>query len=303
MSVELRQFSFLGQGDGPHLLITGGVHGDEFEPIAAIHRLRLLLEQKSPEVASLRGRVTLVPIVNESAFLRGHRCGDDGKDLARTCPGRPDGSITEQTASALSQLIHTADYYIDLHTGGTELSVYPLCGYVMHANPGVLEVQRRMARAFNLPVVWGTAANLPGRSLSVARDANVPAVYCEYLGAATCVPAGVDAYVEGCLNVMAELNLLDRVRPANLVKHVVENPEPNSGHMQICNPAPVAGYWETHVQLGDEIQAGQVLGMVHPLDGGESRSITATETGILVVLRTFPRVLAGDSVGVVMEFR
>lgn len=303
MSVELRQFSFLGQGDGPHLLITGGVHGDEFEPIAAIHRLRLLLEQKSPEVASLRGRVTLVPIVNESAFLRGHRCGDDGKDLARTCPGRPDGSITEQTAYALSQLIHTADYYIDLHTGGTELSVYPLCGYVMHANPGVLEVQRRMARAFNLPVVWGTAANLPGRSLSVARDANVPAVYCEYLGAATCVPAGVDAYVEGCLNVMAELNLLDRVRPANLVKHVVENPEPNSGHMQICNPAPVAGYWETHVQLGDEIQAGQVLGMVHPLDGGESRSITATETGILVVLRTFPRVLAGDSVGVVMEFR
>jgi predicted deacylase len=303
MSVELRQFSFLGQGDGPHLLITGGVHGDEFEPIAAIHRLRLLLEQKSPEVASLRGRVTLVPIVNESAFLRGHRCGDDGKDLARTCPGCPDGSITEQTAYALSQLIHTADYYIDLHTGGTELSVYPLCGYVMHANPGVLEVQRRMARAFNLPVVWGTAANLPGRSLSVARDANVPAVYCEYLGAATCVPAGVDAYVEGCLNVMAELNLLDRVRPANLVKHVVENPEPNSGHMQICNPAPVAGYWETHVQLGDEIQAGQVLGMVHPLDGGESRSITATETGILVVLRTFPRVLAGDSVGVVMEFR
>lgn len=303
MSVELRQYTYQGQGEGPHLLITGGVHGDEFEPIAAIHRLRLLLEQKSPEVASLRGRVTLVPIVNESAFLRGHRCGDDGKDLARTCPGRPDGSITEQTAHALSQLIHTADYYIDLHTGGTELSVYPLCGYVMHANPEVLEVQRRMARAFNLPVVWGTAANLPGRSLSVARDANVPAVYCEYLGAATCVPAGVDAYEEGCLNVMAELNLLDRVRQANLVKHVVENPEPNSGHMQICNPAPVAGYWETHVQLGDEIRAGQVLGMVHPLDGGESRPITATETGILVVLRTFPRVLAGDSVGVVMEFR
>ena len=24
---------------GPHLLITGGVHGDEFEPMAAIRRL------------------------------------------------------------------------------------------------------------------------------------------------------------------------------------------------------------------------------------------------------------------------
>ncbi len=303
MTVELKQYSFQGQGDGPHLLITGGVHGDEFEPIAAIRRLRLMLQQKAPELASLRGRITLVPVVNESAFLRGHRCGEDGKDLARTCPGRPDGTLTEQTAHALSQLIHSADFYIDLHTGGTELSVYPLCGYVMHANPDVLDVQRRMARAFNLPVVWGTAANLPGRSLSVARDANVPAVYCEYFGAATCVPAGVDAYVDGCLNVMSELGLIDRGRPESCVQHVVENPEPNSGHMQICNPSPVAGYWETHVQLGDAIKIGQLLGMVHPLDGGESKPIIATETGVLVVLRTFPRVLVGDSVGVVMETR
>jgi len=301
MTVELHQHTFQSQTDGPHLLITGGVHGDEFEPIAAIRQLRVLLEKKDPSLSGLRGRLTLVPIVNESAFLRGHRCGEDGKDLARTCPGRPDGSLTEQTAHALSQLIRSADYYIDLHTGGTELSVYPLCGYVMHANPQVLEIQRRMARAFNLPVVWGTAANLEGRSLSVARDANIPAVYCEFLGAATSVPAGVDAYVSGCLNVMSELGMLDRVRPASQVEHVVENAEPNSGHMQICNPSPVTGYWETHVQLGDTIRAGQLLGMVHPLDGGPSSAITATETGVLVVLRTFPRVHAGDSVGVVME--
>ena len=26
-------------GAGPHLLITGGVHGDEFEPMMALHRL------------------------------------------------------------------------------------------------------------------------------------------------------------------------------------------------------------------------------------------------------------------------
>ena len=41
----------------------------------------------------------------------------------------------------------------------------------------------------------------------VARDANVPAIYCEYLGAGTCHPAGVEAYVEGCLNVMAEFRI------------------------------------------------------------------------------------------------
>ena len=301
MTVALRQHHYEEPSSGPHLLITGGVHGDEFEPIAAIHRLQALFKLKDATVSGFRGRLTLVPLVNESAFLRGHRCGEDGLDLARSCPGRPAGSVTEQTAHALSELIRSADYYIDLHTGGTELSVYPLCGYVMHTNPQVLDAQRRMAQAFNLPVVWGTAANLQGRSLSVARDADVPAIYCESLGAATSSPAGVAAYVTGCLNVMSELGMLDRERPFSEVRYVVENSKPNSGHMQICNPSPVTGYWETHVQLGDAIRRGQFLGCVHSLDGTRSSKIKATETGLLVVLRTFPRVKTGDSVCVVME--
>jgi len=301
MTVQLKQFAFRGTSDGPHLLVTGGVHGDEFEPMAAIRRLVALFENHAPEISGFRGRVTLIPVVNEAAFLRGHRCADDGLDLARTCPGRSDGSVTEQTAWALSETIRNAHYYIDLHTGGTELSVHPLTGYVMHANPDVLEKQRRMARAFNLPVVWGTAANLEGRSLSVARNANVPAIYCEYLGAATCDPAGVAAYVNGCLNVMSELGMLDRPRPESRIEHVVENPQPNSGHMQVCNPSPATGYFETNVKLGDAICAGDPLGTVHPLDGGKPSIIAATQTGIVLVLRTFPRVRAGESVGVVME--
>ena len=300
-SSMFQQYDFPGSSSGPRLLITGGVHGDEFEPMAAIRRLIDLFQHQSAEVASFKGRLTLVPVVNEAAFLRGHRCGDDGLDLARTCPGRPDGSITEQTAFALSQLIRQADFYIDLHTGGTELSVYPLAGYVMHANPATLNVQRRMAKAFNLPLIWGTAANLEGRSLSVARDANVPAIYCEYLGSATCDPAGVEAYVCGCLNVMCELGLLERPKVASQIKQIVENPEPDQGHMQICNPSPVTGYFEPGVQLGDLVSVGSRIGTVYPLDGSPPSVIHATEAGQLIVLRTFPRVKKGESVGVVME--
>src|SRR6187401_3584703 len=109
--LRLKSLSFPGAHPGPHLLITGGVHGDEFEPMAAIRRLA-----SAPELSDLRGRLTLVPVVNESAFNRGSRVADDGLDLARTCPGRPQGCITEQTAHALSELIRSADYYIALHT-------------------------------------------------------------------------------------------------------------------------------------------------------------------------------------------
>ena len=296
MAVALRQYEF-GAG-GPHLLITGGVHGDEFEPIQAIRRLIDVFNNR-PD--GLNGRLTLVPCVNESAFLRGHRCGDDGLDLARTCPGNPDGSVTEQTAWALSALIRSADYYIDLHTGGTEFSLYPLSGYVLHADENVLEQQRSMAQAFNLPVIWGTAANLEGRSLSVARDANVPAIYCEYFGSANCSLDGVDAYVEGCMNVLANLGMIGSRVTESKVQHVVEDVRPGSGHLQVCNPSPVTGYFEPAVELGQRVAFGQPLGTVYDLQSEKPYAVSAEHDGIVLMLRTFPRVRQGETVGVVLS--
>src|SRR4249919_1006263 len=103
-AVQLKSKTIIGRGEGPHLLITGGVHGDEFEPMAAIRRLTRELNP-----AKIRGRVTLVPVVNEPAYLRGHRTTEDSLDLARVCPGKPDGSITERVAHELADLIRSAD--------------------------------------------------------------------------------------------------------------------------------------------------------------------------------------------------
>ena len=301
MQMELAKRIFRGQIDGPQLLITGGVHGDEFEPMAAIRRLIDRFESDGVVGQTLRGTVTLVPVVNEAAFLRGHRCADDRLDLARVCPGRAHGSITERTARALSNLIESADYYIDLHTGGTEYAVLPLAGYSIHQDATVLDAQRRMARAFNLPTIWGTAGNLDGRSLSVARDANVPAIYTEYLGSGTCHEEGVVAYVDGCLNVMSMLGMLERESPKDRVERVVEDPRPGSGHMQVCNPSPITGYFEPAVELGEKVQVGDPLGTVYDTVGSDRRTIAATQSGIVLVLRTFPRVHEGESVGVILE--
>src|SRR6185503_12535759 len=115
-----------GADPGPNLLITGGVHGDEFEPMAAV---RALMRRIEP--GKLKGTLTLIPVVNEPAFMRGHRKAEDGLDLARSFPGRPDGTSTEQIAHALSGMIRAADYYVDLHTGGTTLRVLPMTGYLL----------------------------------------------------------------------------------------------------------------------------------------------------------------------------
>ena len=296
--MKLATHEITGSSTGPHLLITGGVHGDEFEPMAAIRQLMLEIR---PE--ELRGRVTLVPVVNEPAFALGQRTADDGLDLARTCPGRPDGSVTEQIAFALSALIHTADLYIDLHTGGTRLMVWPLTGYVLHRDERTLNQQRRMARAFGLPLIWGTDPSLPGRSLSVARDANVPAIYAEYLGGGRLDPEGIAAYVTGCLNVMREFELLPKLAVESPQRQlwIVEDDRPGSGHMQVNHPSPCAGFFQPQVELGQPVQEGAVIGTVSDPLGQHVAQFRARYTGTVIVLHTFPRVAAETSVAVILE--
>lgn len=294
--LELKTLDIRGHQPGPKLLITAGVHGDEFEPMAAVRRLKTEIDPQH-----LRGTLTLVPCVNESAFRLGRRTGEDGKDLARTCPGREDGSLTEQVAFALSRLIRAADYYIDLHTGGTGLMVLPLSGYTLHSDPNVLAVQRRMAQVFGLDVVWGTDPNLDGRSLSVARDANVPAIYCEYLGGGRCDPAGVEAYVRGCRNVMIELGMLDGTPHIPKPPLIMEDHRPGAGHMQVNHPSPCEGFFEPAVTLGQRVCVGDLIGTVCDVLGQRVERIMSRYTGVVIVLQTFPSVSASASVAVVME--
>jgi len=296
--MELATLRLGSPGKGPHVLISGGVHGDEFEPMAAIRRLATLLADQE-----IRGEITLIPVVNESAFELGQRVGSDGLDLARTCPGRPDGSPTEQAAHALSGWIRRADAYIDLHTGGARLSVQPMTGYMLHASPEVLDRQREMAKVFGLPIIWGTDPSLPGRSLSVARDANVPAIYAEYLGGGGCLPDGVQAYVQGCLNVLASLGLVDSSladAPSSDLR-VFEDSREGSGHMQVQHPSPCDGLFEAAVSLGQAVRKGEPLGTVSDLLGREVVTVPCDHSGLVLVLRCFARVSAGESLGVVLE--
>ncbi len=299
--MPIPRFILQGKASGPHLLILGAVHGDEFEPVFAIHQLRHLLDTAAATGGLLAGTVTLVPVANPSAFDHAKRCGADDLDLARTFPGVANGSITERVAFEVAALIRNADYLIDLHTGGTDMAVTPLTGYMLHPDPAILARQREMAKAFHLPVIWGTTPNLQGRSLSVARDAQIPAIYCEYQGSASCTLEGIQAYVNGCLNVMAAFNMIDRPLPDSNVKWVVEDNQPDSGHMQICNPAPIDGLFQPCVAAGHCVQCGEAVGTLLNTESGESHIMSAPHDGVIIVLRTFPKVRAGQSLFVILQ--
>lgn len=290
-----------GVGDGPRLLVLAGVHGDEYEPMEAVRRLARRLES-----LPFRGSVTLVPVANPTAFVAATRTGSDGLDMARSFPGDPHGSPTLQAAHAVTTMLRRADCLIDLHTGGRVMRVLPMTGYTLHPDPRILDMQRRLARSFGLPVIWGTTPTLEGRSLSAARDLGVPALYAEHGGGGGCDPRGVDDYLRGCLRVMRELGMIAAgigtdCNGAAGEPLVVEDSRDGSGHMQASHPAPIDGFFQPLVPLGAELRAGDLVGTVcDPLEE-VVRDVRALSAGLVLALRMEPSVRVGDALVVILE--
>lgn len=288
--------TIIGHAEGPHLLIIGGVHGDEWEPMVACRRLIRLFAQSLEQ-----GCVTIAPVVNPEAFHYGRRAANDGRDLARTFPGKADGSITERVAARVTRLIQSVDYLIDLHTAGVMGQIVGLSGYMLHSDPKILEQQRQMARAFNVPVIWGTPSNVEGRSLSVARDAGIPSIYAEISGGSACDLKAVERYVDGCLNVAGGLGLLRRPAPASVVQYVVEDKRDASGFLQGMHPAPWDGFFEPAVKPGDRIVSEGLLGRISDTLGERVEDMRAQKSGVVLFIRTLPSVRKGDALGGVLE--
>jgi len=279
--------------DGPHLLITAGVHGDEYEPMLVAQELISQLKDKLKT-----GKLTIVPVVNISAYKGASRYGNDGLDLARTCPGNADGMATEIVAYHITELIKKADYYIDMHTGGEVYDIFPLAGYLLHPLPHILEKQREMAEKFNLPLIWGTEHTPNGRTLSIARDANVAAIYVEYGGGSSVSKEIVKAYIRGCLRVLQYLKMIaviDQVQshiPFWLEDHTI-----NNGNLQMKMPAPCSGIFVSEATIGELISKGDIIGnIIDPLNH-QLVQIKAEHDGLVFLLRVSANVKTGDSLG------
>ena len=292
---NIQHTSFQGKQSGPRLLILAGVHGDEYEPIAAATKLLKIV----PGLLSA-GTVIIVPIVNFPAFKRASRTADDGLDLARICPGNKNGSVSEVIAAEVSELISASDYLIDMHTGGAAYEIDPLCGYVLHDNAHVLDKQREMAHAFNLKTIWGTSNKLNGRTLSVARDHNIPAVYTEFGGGGGCKKAIVGEYVQGCLNVMNMFGMCESTRVNGRSEYEVEDYREESGHLQVMLPASMDGFFQAEVSLGDFVKKEQTIGTIADPFGGARLPVQADQDGMIFLLRAIPSVKKGDTLGGVL---
>ena len=110
-----------GRRDGPTLFVSAAIHGDELTGVAICRRL---LASKALNVA--RGTLLMVPIVNAFGFISHSRYLPDRRDLNRSFPGSPRGSLAAQLACLFfSEVVARSDFGIDLHSAAIHRSNLP----------------------------------------------------------------------------------------------------------------------------------------------------------------------------------
>ena len=73
--------------EGPTLLLSGGMHGDEVNGIEIVRKFL----SKGIADKILCGTIIAIPIINVYGFINFSRDVPDGKDVNRSFPGKPDG--------------------------------------------------------------------------------------------------------------------------------------------------------------------------------------------------------------------
>jgi uncharacterized protein len=274
--IDLPVFIRRGKEDGPVVLISGGVHGDEINGIVAVRRM---LEDNL--IQPLRGTVILMPLVNVYGFLSNSRTFPDGRDLNRSFPGSKKGSLASQIAFMMSsQIIPQIDYGIDFHTGGRMLSNYPQ-----------VRVDFKDKKGFELAKAFGTHFILdsPHIDKSFRKEAYKQRKHILVYEGGESMRLDDYAVEEAVAGTLRMLQFLEMVEKAPQPKLGIILPE--SSWIR----AKVSGIFTSNVRLGQEVRKGQILAKISDPYGQVKIPVKATHNGHVIGLNNNPVVNAGDA--------
>lgn len=263
---------------GPCVLITAGVHGSEYCSIETAVRLMKL----KPEEIS--GTLVVLPILNVEAFRKRaiYIMPQDGRNLNRMFPGKPDGSLSERLANWLTTEVYPqADAYLDLHGGDLDEALLPFTIY-----PHDCEKSKAMAAAFGIPIC--IASQSSGHTIRAARNAGVPSILPEVSGNGLWGEDTVGMMMDGVRRVLAHVGLLD----GGAAPPSGQQPE----FLTMWVPtAPVGGLWYSARQVGDPVAAGETLGEIRDVFGAVLATVRSEKSGVVVYRLTSLAVNANEA--------
>jgi uncharacterized protein len=263
---------------GLTVFVTATVHGDELNGVGI---LRGLLNDT--DFSGLRGTLIAVPVANVPGFLNRDRLLPDRRDLNRSFPGKPRGSLTARLAEMLfREVVRKSDFGIDLHTAGGERTNYPQIRADL-SEPAVAE----LAQAFGCPLVIDGAG--PEKSLRrTAVAAGVPTIVYEAGSAHRLERPFIAVGIAGVLNVLRHLGMMpgEAVRPP--LRLTVERTH--------WIRSSTGGILDLKVDLGQPLRRGQAISVNTNPFGRERRQLKAPYAGIVLGLTQLPLVHPGDPI-------
>ncbi len=268
-------------GEGPTVLLCGGIHGDEFEPQVV---LRQLIRDIEP--ADVRGRIIIIPTINPPASQRGERISPvDGKNMNRVFPGKADGTGTERLAAFLhDQVFPLGDLLVDLHTGGGDYRVVPLIfGF---SAPGCAlddAALEQVMEDWGYPVIQ-YVNGIASTSAGAAPLAGIASVETEGGGGGALLTEEIDILRDGVLRGLRAHGVLSgaRTEPRGAVAAAVVRVDVGAANQ---HEAPHDGLIEHRVSLGADVAEGDLLAVIHPSAGGDATPTEIRAKGPGMVLR------------------
>ncbi|KDE40708.1 putative deacylase [Nitrincola lacisaponensis] len=275
-----------GRQAGPVLFVCAALHGDEINGVEIIRRLMRL-----PALNRMKGTLMAVPVVNLFGFINQSRYLPDRRDLNRSFPGSPTGSLAARTARLfLKEVVSKATHGIDLHTGAINRYNLP------HIRANLDDPETlALAKAFSTPVIL----NAPLRQGSLRQTAfekKTPILVYEAGEALRFDEVSIRGGVNGILSVMRALDMLPKSRKAGFKEPLVAR---SSNWVR----SPQSGIFRAQVKEGDRVTRDQtLLGVVADPFGEAEEEIWSPMSGIVIGQLKLPLVNEGDALIHIAQF-
>jgi predicted deacylase len=294
----------INSGSGPKVLVIGGNHGDEYEGQFAI--ANLIRELKVDDIS---GSLIAIPSVSIPASYASTRLWPDGTNFNRAFPGRENGSIPEKVAHFLtSELIPWADVVIDIHSGGRGMVFLPSATATWSDDPSyrkvLLENLDSWQTEFSLifPSHPGTDEStlLPGYVATLKKSLFTG----EFGGGAVTTASSNSATRAALASALVSVSLLkaDWLKAKSEYHHQIgERKFIDLRGAGSYHWASDQGIYQNLKKLGDEVKAGELIGLIHYPESPAKKAepIYANSSGVVAVIRGYPRVKTGDAVALI----
>lgn len=285
-NVSLPVHVVCGKKQGPTLLVTAAIHGDEINGIEIARRLL-----KKSGLRKMSGNLIVVPIVNVYGFLYQKRYLMDRRDLNRSFPGSSEGSIASRLANVISmELLPLATHVIDLHTGSNHRFNLPQ----IRTNLDMSE-NENLAIAFNSPVILHSIYR-DGSLREYANEKGIPFLLYEAGEALRFDELSIRTGLNGVLSVMASLEMISGGR------YRVKQFKPVISRHSSWIRAPQSGILKVLKKVGHKIIKGQTIALICNPSSQQELKLQTPFTGIIIGDNKLPLIHEGEALFHVASF-